>query len=115
MTRGMFGIVSLLISLVLGAGMWMMNARSSGPTSQTAQRAETQARAETASLNFSQASLQLETFHAENGTYAGAALPASFGVTLARADSSSYCLQAGTGTAVQHFVGPSGQAAAGPC
>lgn len=115
MTRGMFGIVSLLIALVLGAGFWMMNARSNGPTSQTAQRAETQARVETASLNFSQASLQLETFHAEHGTYVGAVLPASFGVTLARADASSYCLQAGTGTSVQHFVGPGGQAVAGAC
>ncbi len=115
MTRGMFGIVSLLIALVLGAGFWMMNARSSGPTSQTAQRAETQAQVESASINFSQASLQLETFHAENGTYVGAVLPASFGVPLARAAPASYCLQAGTGPSVQHVAGPGGQAAAGAC
>jgi hypothetical protein len=111
----MFGIVSLLIALVLGGAMWAMNARTSGPSSQTAQRAETQAQVESASINFSQASLQLETFHAENGTYVGAVLPASFGATLVRADASSYCLQAGAGTALQHLVGPGGQAAAGPC
>ena len=57
----------------------------------------------------------MATFQAENGTYVGATLPPSYGVALVRADAASYCLQAGVGGSVQHFVGPGGPAGAGPC
>jgi hypothetical protein len=115
MSRGGIGLLGLLVSLALVGALWMMNARESGPTSQAAQRAETQAQQATAGINFSQAALQLETVHAESGTYVGATLPPSFGVTLVRADGSSYCLQAGTASSLQHLVGPGGQPAAGGC
>jgi hypothetical protein len=81
--------VSLLCSVVIVAALFALNARESGPTSKTAQRAEAEAKAAAASLNFTQAATQLELFHAENATYAGAVLPASFGVTLVRADAAS--------------------------
>ncbi|TML70560.1 MAG: hypothetical protein E6G13_08330 [Actinobacteria bacterium] len=115
MSRGGIGLLGLLVSLALVGALWMMDARQNGPTSQSAQRAETEAQQATAGINFSQAALQLEAFHAQSGTYVGAALPPSFGVTLGRADAASYCLQSGTGTAVQHLVGPGGQPAAGGC
>jgi hypothetical protein len=115
MTRGTLGVVGLLASLALVGTLWIGNARQTGPTSQSAQRAETQAQAASAAINFSQAALQLEAFHAQAGTYAGASLPASFGVTLARADAASYCLQAGSGASLQHLVGPGGRPAAGAC
>jgi hypothetical protein len=115
MSRGAFGLISLLIAVALGGLLWAMNANQNGPTSQTAQRGETQAQQAAAAANFSAAALQLETFRAESGTYVGATLPASFGVTLARADASSYCLQAGTGAATQHLAGPGGRPAAGGC
>jgi hypothetical protein len=115
MTRGGLGIVSLLLALVLGGALWAMNAGSSGPTSAPAKQAESQAQQVSATANFGQAAIQLETFHAENGTYVGTPLPPSFGVSLARADASSYCLQMGAGAAVQHLVGPGGQPAAGSC
>ena len=86
-----------------------------GTTSQSAQGAETQAQQASAGINFGQASLQLEAFHAQSGTYAGASLPASFGVTLVRADTTSYCMQSGEGAALQHLAGPGGQPAAGGC
>lgn len=92
-----------------------MNMQRSGPTSATAQQAEQEANAAVASMNFTAAATQLEAFHAENATYAGAAMPPAFGVTLVRADLASYCLQAGAGTSAQHFTGPGGAAAAGPC
>ncbi len=92
-----------------------MDARNNGPTSQNAKRVETQAQQAVASVNFMAAATQLELFRSENGSYVGATLPASFGVQVARADASSYCLQAGVGTAVQHYVGPGGTPAAGPC
>jgi hypothetical protein len=110
-----FGVLSLLFSVAIVAALFALNARESGPTSKTARRAEAQATAAAASLNFTQAATQLELFHAENATYAGAVLPASFGVTLLRADAASYCLQGGAGGSVQHFTGPGGVPAAGPC
>jgi hypothetical protein len=87
----------------------------SGPTSATAKRAESEATAAVSAMNFTAAATQLELYHAENATYAGATVPPSFGVTLVRADAASYCLQAGVGGAVQHFAGPGGTATAGPC
>ena len=115
MSRSGLGIVSLLVALVLGGAFWAMNANHAGPTSQAGQRVETQAQQVAATVNFGQAAIQLETFHAENGTYVGASLPPVYGVALVRADTSSYCLQMGAGAAVQHLVGPGGQPAAGSC
>jgi len=112
--RGL-GLFSLLVSLALVGALWAMNARSNGPASQNAKRVETQAGQVSAASNFLGAATQLEVFHADSGTYAGATLPPSFGVQLVRADATSYCLQAGVGTAVQHYVGPGGTAVAGPC
>ena len=114
MGRG-FGLVSLVCALAIVAGLWTLMARETGPTSERVKQAEAEATAAASSINFSQAALELEAFRLENGTYAGAALPPAFGVTLARADAASYCLQAGAGTAVQHYTGPGGSPAAGPC
>jgi hypothetical protein len=114
MSRGL-GLVAVICSLAVVAALMALNARQSGPTSTSAQDAEAQAKAAVGSINFTQAAAQLEAFRAERGTYAGAVLPASFGVTLVRGDAASYCLQAGVGGSTQHFAGPGGNAAAGPC
>ena len=114
MSRGL-GLVVMICSLAIVAVLMALNASQNGPTSKSARSAEAQATAAVGSLNFTGAGTELEAFHAENGTYAGAALPPSFGVTLVRADAASYCLQAGIGGSVQHFTGPGGTAAAGPC
>lgn len=105
----------MLVVLALVGALWAMDARNNGPTSQNAQRVETQAQQVSAAVNFGTAAIQLQAYYAENNTYVGASLPPSFGVQLVRADATSYCLQAGTGTAVQHVVGPGGTPAAGPC
>ena len=115
MTARGLGLVSLLVSLALIGALWAMNARSNGPASPSAQRIETQAQQVSASANFLGAATQLEGFRADNGTYLGATLPPAFGVQLVRADATSYCLQAGVGTALQHYIGPGGTPAAGPC
>ena len=109
------GLMSIVVSLALVGILWATQMQHSGPTSDAAKRAESQATAAVSAMNFTAAATQLEMFHAENETYAGATVPPSFGVTLARADAASYCLQAGVGGAVQHFTGPGGTAAAGPC
>jgi hypothetical protein len=110
-----FGLISIVCSLTLGAILMALNMQHNGPTSATAKRAETEASAAVASINFTAAATELEAFHAENATYAGAVLPPAFGVSLVRSDVASYCLQAGTGASTQHFTGPGGAAAAGPC
>lgn len=110
-----FGLISIVVSLALVGILWALTMQHSGPTSAKAKRAEAEATAAVSGMNFTAAATQLELYHAENATYAGASLPPSFGVTLVRADAASYCLQAGVGGAVQHFTGPGGTAAAGPC
>jgi hypothetical protein len=61
-------------------------------------------------VTFQQAQSALEDFRALNSTYAGASL-AGFGVTLVRADASSYCIQAGG----SHLSGPGGTVQPGGC
>jgi hypothetical protein len=113
-SRGL-GLVVVLCSLVIVGVLMAMSLSQNGPTSKSAERAETEAIAAVGTANFAQAGTELEAYRAEHETYAGAALPPSFGVALVRADATTYCLQAGVGGAVQHFVGPVGPASAGPC
>jgi len=114
MSRG-FGLVAVICSLAIVAALMALKAQQNGPSSESARQAETQGTAAVGSLNFMQAATELEAYHAENGTYAGAALPPAFGVALVRADAGSYCLQAGLRGTMQHFTGPGGTPAAGPC
>jgi hypothetical protein len=109
------GLISLVVSLALVGILWASSMQHNGPASSSAKKAERDATAAVSAINFTAAATQLEAFHAENATYAGAALPPSFGVTLVRADAATYCLQSGAGTSVQHFVGPGGVAAVGSC
>jgi hypothetical protein len=110
-----FGLISIVCSLALVAGLWALTMQHSGPTSSTAKKAEADATAAVSSINFTAAAPELEAYRAEHGTYAGAALSPGFGVTLVRADAASYCLQSGLATSVQHFTGPNGATAGGPC
>ena len=110
-----FGLISIVVSLALVGILWALTMQHSGPTSATAESAESKASAAVSAMNFTAAATQLEAYHAEHATYAGASVPPSFGVTLVRADGTSYCLQTGVGAAAQHFTGPGGAAAAGAC
>jgi len=112
--RGL-GLVSLLIALVIGGYLFVKSAQTEGPTSAVATHAETQASAEVAAINFEGAVPALEDYQATHGTYAGASLPPVYGVTVVRADATSYCLQGGVGSAIEHVLGPGGSAAPGPC
>lgn len=114
MSRG-FGLVMVICSVAIVAALMALNARENGPASESARRAQAEATAAAGSLNFVQAATELEAYRAENGTYAGVALPPSFGVFLVRADAVSYCLQAGAAGSLQHFAGPVGTPTAGPC
>ena len=107
MVRGL-SLVSVLLALLVGG--WLLTAQQSSPSRTTATQAIDEAQQATVGVAFQQAQAELEQFRSLNGTYAGASL-AGFGVTLARADAGSYCIQ----TATAHVAGPGGAAAAGPC
>jgi hypothetical protein len=109
------GLISLLITLAIGGYLYAQQAKTVGPTSEVVTQAEAQASAGVAATNFQAAAPVMQDWLTEHGTYAGAALPAGYGVAVARADAVSYCLQAGTGVAVQHQVGPTGPVQPGPC
>jgi Tfp pilus assembly protein PilE len=108
MARGV-GFLSLLVALVVVGMLWSAQMGHSPDRAQAKQEID-QASQTAAALSFQQASTALEQFHALNGTYAGASL-AGFGVTLARADASSYCIE----TSTSHLDGPDGSAAPGSC
>jgi len=110
-----FGLVSMVCSLAIVAVLMAVSMGHNGPTSKSTKRAEAQATAAVGSLNFTGAATELEAYKSEHATYAGAVLPPAFGATVVRADASTYCLQAGIGGTVQHFIGPGGTPAAGPC
>ena len=107
MVRGL-SLVSVLVTLLVGG--WLLTAQQSSPSRATATQAINEAQQATDGIAFHQAQAELEQFRSLNGTYAGASLAGS-GVTLARDDAGSYCIQ----TATVHVAGPGGAAAAGPC
>jgi len=107
MVRGL-SLVSVLLALLVGG--WLLAAQQSSPSRSTATQAIDEAQQAADGIAFQQAQAELEQFRSLNGTYAGASL-AGFGVTLARADAGSYCIE----TATAHVAGPGGAAAAGPC
>jgi hypothetical protein len=102
------GTVSLLLTLVVIA--WMLTAQQSGSSRKQQTQSVEQAQATANGVVFEQAQAQLEQQRALNGTYAGTSL-AGFGVTLAHADATTYCIQ----DATSHLAGPGSSAASGPC
>jgi hypothetical protein len=110
MTRSL-GLVLLVLSLAVGGYLFAQQAKTEGPASTAAQRAETQAAVAAAATSFDAALPVLQAWFADHGTYAGVALPPSDGVAVVRADAASYCLQGGD----LHEVGPGGTPAPGPC
>jgi hypothetical protein len=110
-----FGLVATVSSLAIVGVLTMLSMGHNGPTAKSTKVAEAQATAAVSRLNFTAAATELEAYKSEHATYAGATLPPAFGATVERADATSYCLQAGIGGGVQHFTGPGGSPAAGPC
>ncbi|HYY32685.1 MAG TPA: hypothetical protein VE693_03760 [Gaiellaceae bacterium] len=109
-----FGLVSVTATLVVVAFLWTRSAHDA--TSPSALGTENDAAKVTASFNLQQATGAMELWKSANGTYTGALLPPANGVTVVRADATSYCLQAGVAPNVQHLDGPGGNAPVdGPC
>jgi hypothetical protein len=115
MTR-FVGLPLLLVTLLIGGYLFTQQTKSTGPTSDVITQAETQALQYTAETNFQPLIPLMDAAFQANGTYAGADLPVGSGVTLVRADATSYCLQTtGDPTAVMHDAGPNGTVQPGPC
>lgn len=107
-------LISLLGAMLVGVYLFGAGSRVAGPASPVATHAEQAGSAAAATANFQQASAALEQTRAVSGSYSGTDL-SGFGVTLVRADSSSYCIQNGAGVAAMHVSGPGGAPAAGSC
>lgn len=104
-------VPALCVVVLFGIYLYSQDAKSSGPTSAAGQQAITQAQSAVAATNFAQADAAMQAFYDQSGTYVGATLPPGSGAVLARADSVSYCLQAGG----VHEDGPGGQPQPGAC
>jgi Tfp pilus assembly protein PilE len=108
MARGV-PLLSLALALLLAGLLWSTQ-HGHSHSGTTAMRGIDQARQAAAAAALQQAVVALEQYHTLNGTYAGTSL-AGVGVTLARADASSYCVQ----IANAHLAGPGGTAQPGAC
>jgi hypothetical protein len=106
----------LLVSLLIGGYLFIQETKTSGPGAPAVTQAETQAQAAVVATNFQGMASVLQAWYSSNGTYAGTALPPGSGVTLVRADATSYCLETiGSATATMHETGPNGTPQPGAC
>jgi len=106
-------MVLLVLTLAIGGYLFAQQSKTEGPTSQAVQQEEAQASAAASATSFAAALPTLQAWYADHGTYAGAALAPSYGVTLVRGDATSFCVQSADGQA--HETGPNGAPSAGPC
>jgi hypothetical protein len=104
-------IPAILVALFLGAYLSTQQMKSNGPTSSSGQQQIAQAQSAGAGVDFNQVVPGLQAYFDEHQTYAGATLPPGSGVTLVRADTTSYCLQSGN----EHEIGPGGTPQPGTC
>jgi hypothetical protein len=109
------GLPLLLVSLLIGGYLFTQQSKSTGPTSAAVTQAESQATSAAAATSFDAALPALQAWFADHGSYAGVTLPPAFAVTVARADTTTYCLETGTAPAESHLAGPGGTPQPGPC
>jgi hypothetical protein len=107
--RGM-GLLSLVAALAIGGLTFKGGALGGGSSGDTGGSSPL---AQIEQALFAGADVSLASYRATSGTFVGA--PAPVGVTVVRADETSYCIQADQGTVVAHEVGPGGQVQRGPC
>jgi hypothetical protein len=105
------GLPSLLVVFVIGGYLYAKDAKTNGPAAPAVTQEIDQAQTSVAATNLQAADTALQAWYAQNGSYAGASLPPGSGVVLVRADTASYCLQAGA----EHENGPGGQVQPGGC
>jgi|1185.fasta_scaffold1591301_1 hypothetical protein len=107
-------IVGLLVATVIVLFLTVQELKKDGPQSQQVSTAIAAGSVNVSSTNLVGAKSMLDLQKTSTGSYAGADV-ASAGVTLVRADETSYCIQAVAGNATEHLAGPGGAPAPGPC
>jgi hypothetical protein len=115
MTVRSLGLLSLVVTLAIGGWLYSQQAKKTGPTSDLARQAQSDATSAVATANFQAAAPELQAWFSEHGTYEGVTLAPGYNVALRRADASSYCLESGSGSTAQHLNGPAGAVEPGPC
>jgi hypothetical protein len=111
------GLVSLVVSLVLGgllfAAQWGGSGGGSGNVDKS--RPVEQANMAAASVAAAQAEHLLADYQAGEGTFVGADLSPVPGTRLVRADATSYCFEIATNGVVLYDHGPAGGPTSQPC
>jgi hypothetical protein len=108
-----FAVLLVLIPVAIVGYLYSVQMRGSNGSKPVTSRI-TEAQTAAVNVTFTQAAQALEQDRALNATYEGADLT-SFGVTLARATPTSYCIQAAEGTTTYHEAGPGGAPTPGTC
>jgi hypothetical protein len=107
-------IAVLLAAAALGFVAWRLLAPAEKDAQQTVQQGATTLLTQPDYARFTVAQQNLQIQLQAAGTYAGAQMPP--GLTLARADAASFCIQLADGGPVSHVQGPPlGGAVPGPC
>jgi hypothetical protein len=109
------GLPLLIVALVAGVYVFAKQVRHHEPTAPPLVQDTSQAQGAVAATNLQSAASGMQAWFAANGTYAGATLPEGTSVILVRADATSYCLETGDASAVEHELGPNGSPQPGPC
>lgn len=112
LSRKALSLGFLLAALLVGGWKAVIPSLDTGGASPSAYVAQAASAIGDASLTA--AAVSVEIYRSAAGTYSGAILTVP-GVTLAWANDTSYCLQAGAGADARHLQGPQGAATPGPC
>ncbi|TML43998.1 MAG: hypothetical protein E6G19_10670 [Actinobacteria bacterium] len=116
MTRGL-GLVSLVVSLVISLMLFSSQLTHGGSKAASpkenplVQRANSVA-AEAAAM---QAEHELAAYQAEHGTFVGATVTDISGVTVLRAEPTTFCVQIASNGGVLYDAGPGGMPSADRC
>jgi len=102
-----------LVAVALAFGGWRIMLPGAASTSNEAGNDVSAMLSTTTGAAFTGAAASLDAQRTATGSYAGARLAG--GMTLVRADATSYCVQTQVGTLVEHEAGPGGSPATGPC
>jgi hypothetical protein len=109
------GLPLLVVALVAGVYVFAKQVRHDSPSAPPIVQDTSQANSAVAATNLQSAVQAMSAWFAANGTYAGASVPQGSLVLVVRADATSYCLETGDASNVEHEAGPYGSPQPGPC
>jgi len=102
-----------LVAVGLAFGGWRIMLPGAESTSNEVSNDVSSMLSTTTGAAFTGAAASLDAQRNATGSYSGARLAA--GMTLVRADATSWCVQTQVGPVLEHEAGPGGSPATGPC